>query len=1669
MDYGSLSYSCPDATADIGNGALPDISWNLTFKLGEHWAAEGERPAEFNTWAGQSSYSRRNAELTNVVGGFGIHCRVCALGRDVVDTDIREGHLDAFVVFGPNMMNGLVKETNISGYQVYLVTTCSKRLTGSLAWVNATSDDSLEGKDVLTNPCDCPHEMYEVHVTSDIPNYWENPEIRLQVVPVTSAGDPLHTGLMTHPIVDFYTTTTTTTTTTSTATNTSTTSSTTSSTSSTISSSTITSSTTTSNTSSTITFSTTTSSTSTTTTSTTSTSTATYTSTTTTTTTTSTTTTTGPLMDIDAIPPVTQICNQASFSGTKSRCQSGFGYPLIFQWKVGMQTPAEARGMLDAVLRTATEANQEAIVLSPKLLAAMAEVAGAETFPLHVTLTVINWEMTAASGSATMTVHTKDMDPILRAVGSTTVHLAHPGKILQLEVTTREQAPACNPLLVQWEYRSRLRTATLMRKEQWSEYKPFEDTGLQDESRLPNVVRLPSLSLIPDSLQRFRVTATFDSTVPVEKRRAAEYEVTVGPYPETRAVIEGPVRSPISCGFSLDASRSSDPMLPPGSGTEGLTFLWTCPSEACARIPQIAAAADGSGGASGPVLSVPGGLLTIGVHQFTVRVGRTTMGGAAEKFLAVEVEASGVPPAFVEAPWAGTGRMPMTAKSAEVVSTIGGNQISGQCTVPLNLHWKFALVDNPFRTPLLVLALLQTTTTRKNDVVTVATNEFSASILQPECEYAYVLLQTTNQTALDALMPAFLRDEAIEVAAISSTFVVDQVPMPGTISSDPLQGEAARTQFEFRTEGWFDEEVGSLQYAFYWFPLSVYYQLVGSDVSALFKFTVPDIEWDDADSPRYWLRLGGVALRSWSLSDAATAVLRAGRSFLVVRGRDSSGLISNAGAIGPTVAAPNGGLVVEEVQALLSTAISSNDAEQIWSSADAVASVMQSGRVLGTTGHSDEKSLRNSAGLVLAALERSLEVAETGEGSVEKLCQILTAVVGALNSLGGATVAEVGRAATVLTRALALVPATGLSRASGLALLGSLTALATDLFRGPAASASFDVGEAETLPRNMVSLASNLGKELLKAMRPGDRQELLAQDRDASASIRIALAQVPRVSTTTTFTTTTATTTITGSTTIDGGENSTTTTTTLRTGRSLQGSDGNVCETLGVSDTQWAGANPHRWANPQLGMNRDVPTEASVTVLEYSCGGSSLPDVPLEFEPPPMLSLLVGAIPSPPVPDEGPRGDANATTIATTTPPPTDPVERAGALGFWPCPVCLFFDKQAGGLWSYEGLRVASAWSLEDADNITELSCPALRGAGSYAMVYYLVPLGQLGPQGAIGLTSSTTTTAPGVLVVNRTAPKERSVEEASAGAAVAVAVVVALCFLLCGALAAAHRAKALAKTGGKVVPEAADDYGSLDEDEEVSPPVHAGVEAWASSAVAVRAEAADTTFQVPSQAARALAKRHKRRLGTGHSEGEGPPRPLDAEADAASGAVESATGVSTWLAREERGSGRHEVEEPRRPPTDESAASAAADLPPAEERPGVAEAQLPTQGASDSALRRWAAPGAGGGREPPPLSARRNVSSLVSARQPPLVPAPASGGRGLPGGEALALAPAALLPLPAFIPEDQPEVRETAWGSTLKVVKPVERRPRSSRRGPPGLVHKPDFKKGLGSDIGIF
>lgn len=125
-----------------------------------------------------------------------IHCQICDMAAyQYNDTDGRPGHFGMSIEFGPNMKYGMVDESEVTSYLVYLVDNCSRQLGDVVAIVEKRDD-------IIGEPetC-CLRNAYSVDVIAELPPNVSTQDVALMIVPNTTVG-PLAVGVRTDRIID---------------------------------------------------------------------------------------------------------------------------------------------------------------------------------------------------------------------------------------------------------------------------------------------------------------------------------------------------------------------------------------------------------------------------------------------------------------------------------------------------------------------------------------------------------------------------------------------------------------------------------------------------------------------------------------------------------------------------------------------------------------------------------------------------------------------------------------------------------------------------------------------------------------------------------------------------------------------------------------------------------------------------------------------------------------------------------------------------------------------------------------------------------------------------------------------------------------------------------------------------------------------------------------------------------------------------------------------------------------------------------------------------------------------------------------------------------------------------------------------------------------------------
>jgi len=128
-----------------------------------------------------------------------VGCQVCGgITSQQGDIDSRVGRIEVEISWGPNILDGVVNEDVIKGYEIYAVTSCRERTGVALAKI-LPLQGTPSTSSIQTGKC-CDTAMYKANVISQLP-----PGVTSQsfmVVPLTSIG-PLDAGWVTPEIDDF--------------------------------------------------------------------------------------------------------------------------------------------------------------------------------------------------------------------------------------------------------------------------------------------------------------------------------------------------------------------------------------------------------------------------------------------------------------------------------------------------------------------------------------------------------------------------------------------------------------------------------------------------------------------------------------------------------------------------------------------------------------------------------------------------------------------------------------------------------------------------------------------------------------------------------------------------------------------------------------------------------------------------------------------------------------------------------------------------------------------------------------------------------------------------------------------------------------------------------------------------------------------------------------------------------------------------------------------------------------------------------------------------------------------------------------------------------------------------------------------------------------------------
>lgn len=114
------------------------------------------------------------------------------MSMSLEDLDERPGYISSALAFGPAALNGVVDESGILGYAVFMVDACGTKLGDAVA----STDSILQAS---ATPC-CQPDTYRVDFTAKLPEGVT--EVALMIVPNTIAG-ALPVGTLIDAVVDY--------------------------------------------------------------------------------------------------------------------------------------------------------------------------------------------------------------------------------------------------------------------------------------------------------------------------------------------------------------------------------------------------------------------------------------------------------------------------------------------------------------------------------------------------------------------------------------------------------------------------------------------------------------------------------------------------------------------------------------------------------------------------------------------------------------------------------------------------------------------------------------------------------------------------------------------------------------------------------------------------------------------------------------------------------------------------------------------------------------------------------------------------------------------------------------------------------------------------------------------------------------------------------------------------------------------------------------------------------------------------------------------------------------------------------------------------------------------------------------------------------------------------
>lgn len=941
--------------------------------------------------------------------------------------------------------------------------------------------------------------------------------------------------------------------------------------------------------------------------------------------------------DLSANVRITRSCSWLCYTSTNLTGDAGRPYKAL--WSFGPQTPEPMRQSLAGVLANASQQDLLELAISPAEFnaavdAVAQQIGELDIVRLEIIVTITNWLGESTAGNASTWIQL-DQAPQVVPVGSTSVQIFNREEVeFNMQTELRESFECSDAsrynrrITVDWEYSSSNTTGWV---------KLSEVYGLEDRAFSPFTLSFAAFSFEPETSHYFRATAYFQGLDPsiVENTQVLQFAVHVKQREAPIALVSGPSETSINCGFVVSAQASQDPSLP-SSVTPDFRYRWSCFSSLGVRdrVCQFLDSASSD-------FSIPGGILQEGLFTFRARVWRSfeTEADASNASITVSLSASAPPPVVITTPGLnGSGVSTTMGWSTGPVANIMG---SSTCAIPAVGSFRWALVSSTGT--ILSINVPQGSWNSSYASLSLASSTFDGSTLTVGEQYEYVFiigLQDDTITLLDNNVLGSLTSAAAAGAFLvrSSPFLADGPPRDGQVQADPAEGFAVETKFKLNALDWVDESVPELQYAFYQFTESQLSFTTPFDIT----IATNTIVWDNSTDSNYWVSLQGILLQDWSKSATCETILPIGNLITILRVRDQFGASSVSGLRGPVVTAPLGGVDPTLASAALGSAVALNEANSILNAVAAVSSVSVAG--------SDAES-RAVVDASMTALEAAAELAPPDASTLQKVGGVVTAALSS-GSAGTQDKSTLSRATDVLGTVLntATAATAVVTEDAGNAMLGSLLTITTANTDGGG-----DPEQSAAVTAKALDLVSKLGQVMLNSVPANGTLTLSSLDAQGRGSET----ELAKSSTT------------------DVDQNGLTASgvSIPASGRRLQSAP--ACSEVGLQYTQWIASNPYSWANDTLGINSNIASNATVSVLELSrCG------VVVGF---PTFVEVAVAMP----------GDAES---------PTD------------TPTCVIFDTGKGE-WVTDNI------SLVSANKETYIAQCSTISSGTYALYYRHTPL----------------------------------------------------------------------------------------------------------------------------------------------------------------------------------------------------------------------------------------------------------------------------------------------------------------------------------------------------------